>query len=76
VTTVSAQLIGDKALISRAELEQLIELARRSEPIRLQIYEDDLPTVGMVRPAESGGSFDFWREEGEDIYSAEDGEPL
>jgi hypothetical protein len=26
--------------------------------------------------ADQGGSFDFWREEGENIYSAQDGEPL
>jgi hypothetical protein len=30
----------------------------------------------MMRLAEEGGAFDFWKEEGEDIYSAEDGEPI
>jgi hypothetical protein len=29
-----------------------------------------------MRLAEKGGSFDFWKEAAEDIYSAEDGEPV
>ena len=29
-----------------------------------------------MRIAEWGGAFDFWREDGEDIYTAEDGDPL
>jgi hypothetical protein len=30
----------------------------------------------MMRLAQQGGAFDFWKEEGEAIYSAEDGEAL
>jgi hypothetical protein len=51
-------------------------LARQYEEIAVQMHEDDVPTLGMMRLAEQGGAFDFWREASEDIYSAEDGEPV
>ena len=76
MTTVHALLIGDKALLSRDEFECLVELARRSERIELQVEEDDVPTAAIMRLAETGGAFDFWKEEGEDLYSEEDGEPI
>lgn len=76
MTTIHAQLIGDKALLSRSELERLIELARQSGEIDVHLQEDDVPTIGIMRLAEQGGAFDFWHEEGEEIYSAEDGEPI
>lgn len=76
MTTIHAQLIGDQAVLPRGELEQLLELARRSETVELQLDEEDVSTIAMMRLAEEGGSFDFWYEEGEDIYSAEDGEPV
>jgi hypothetical protein len=46
------------------------------EETTVQMHEDDVPTLGIMRLAEQGGTFDFWREVGEDIYSAEDGEPV
>jgi hypothetical protein len=73
---IHAQLIGDHALLPRSELEHLIELARRSEAIELQLQEDDVPTRAIMRLAEQGGAFDFWKEEGENIYSGQDGEPI
>jgi hypothetical protein len=76
MTTIDALLIGDKALIPRNQLERLVELAKQSGPVTLQMSVEDLPTVGIARLAEQGGSFDFWQEEGEDIYSLEDGEPV
>jgi hypothetical protein len=76
VTTVRALAIGDQALIARAELERLIELAARSEPVQLQIEEEDVPTVGIKWLADHGGAFDFWRDGGETIYTIEDGEPV
>ena len=69
MTTVHAQFVGDKAMLPRAEFERLVELARQSEGIELQMYEDDVPTLGIMLLAEQGGSFDFWNQEGEDIYS-------
>jgi hypothetical protein len=76
MTTIHAQLVGDKILLRRSELDRLIELAKRSEPIDLEIQEDDLPTLGLMRLVEEGGAFDFWRQEGEEIYTADDGEPV
>ena len=76
MTTIHVQCIGDKALLPQSELEQLIELAQRSEVITVQRQEDDVPTLGIMRLIEQGGAFDFWKEDGEDIYSAEDGEPV
>src|SRR5438477_347020 len=74
MTTIHAQLIGDQALLPRRELEQLLELACRSEEVRLQLSEEDVSTLTMMQLAEQGGAFDFWREDGEDIYYAQDGD--
>ena len=53
-----------------------MELAQRYEGITVQMQEDDVPTLGIMRLMEQSGAFDFWQEEGEDIYSIEDGEPV
>ncbi|MBI3800037.1 MAG: hypothetical protein HY268_24065 [Deltaproteobacteria bacterium] len=71
MTTLHAQLIGDKAVLPRAEFERLVELARRSEEVELQTDEEDVPTVGILRLAEEGGAFD-WLAEEEDLYTAND----
>jgi hypothetical protein len=76
MVTVRAQWIGDKALVARTDLEQLVKLAEQSEQVVLQADDEDVLTVGIARLAEQGGAFDFWHEEGEEIYSAEDGEPI
>jgi hypothetical protein len=76
MTTIRAQVIGDKVILPRSELERLLQLARQSEPVDIEILEEDLPTAGMMRLAEQGGAFDFWLEEGEDIYSIHDGKPV
>jgi hypothetical protein len=76
MATIHAQLIGDQALLPRRELEQLLELARRSEVVDLELSEEDVPTLGIMRLAEQGGAFDFWHEDGQNIYSAQDGEPV
>lgn len=76
MTTIHAQLIGDKALLPQSEFEHLVELARHHEGISVETEQDDVPTLAIMRLAEQGGAFDFWREEGEDIYSAADGEPV
>lgn len=76
--TIHAQLLGDQVLIPRHELEQLLEVARRNATIELQAQaaQDDWSTWDLMRLAEQGGSFDFWKEAGEDIYTIEDGEPV
>jgi hypothetical protein len=76
MTTIHARLIGDHALLPRSDLERLVELARQSENIDLELHDDDVPTRAMMRLAEQGGAFDFWKEDGENIYSAQDGEPV
>ena len=76
MTTTHVQCIGDKALLPQSEFERLVELAQRYEEITVQMQEDDVPTLGIMRLAEQSGAFDFWQEEGEDIYSIEDGEPV
>ncbi len=76
MTTIHVQCIGDKALLPQSEFERLVELAQRYEEITVQMQEDDVPTLGIMRLAEQSGAFDFWQEEGEDIYSIDDGEPV
>jgi hypothetical protein len=74
MTTIHVQWIGAKALLPQSEFERLVELAQRYEEITVQRQEDDVPMLGLMRLAEQSGAFDFWQEEGEDIYSIEDGE--
>ncbi|HLG15329.1 MAG TPA: hypothetical protein VJH03_12620 [Blastocatellia bacterium] len=76
MATIHAQLIGDKVLLLRGDLERLVEVARRSQEIDLAIEEDDTSTLAIMRLAEQGAAFNFWKEKGEDIYSTEDGEPV
>lgn len=71
MTILHVQLIGDKTVLLRAELERLVALARRSEEIELRLETDETPTVGIVRLAEEGRAFD-WLAEEEDLYSVED----
>lgn len=74
--TIRVQLIGDKAMLPHSDSARLVELAQRSEEIKLQIHNGDISTLSLMRLAEQSGAFDFWKEEGEDIYSLEDGEPV
>ncbi|ETX02154.1 MAG: hypothetical protein ETSY2_36125 [Candidatus Entotheonella gemina] len=71
MTTVHAQLVGDKAVLSRAEFERLVELAQATEEIDLQRVEDDVPTIGIMRLAEQGGAFD-WLAGEDDLYTVDD----
>lgn len=76
MTTIHVQRIGDKAVLPQSELARLVELARQCEEIAVQMHEDDVPTLGIMRLVEQAGAFDFWMEDGENIYTAEDGEPV
>ncbi len=75
MTTIHVQKIGDQALLPQSEFEQLVELARHLGDVAVEVREDDVPTVGLMRLVEQGGAFDFWMDEREDVYSAQDGEP-
>ena len=63
-------------MLPQSEFARLVELAQRYEKITVQMQEDAMPTLGIMRLAEQSGAFDFWQEEGEDIYSIEDGESV
>ena len=76
MTTIQVQTVGERAVLPRTDLEKLIELARRSEPLDIEFAEDDLTSAEWTRFALASGAFDFWKEEGEDIYTLEDGEPI
>ncbi len=71
MTNVHVQLVGDQAVLPRAELDLLIELARRSEEVELHDQADDLPNVGLARLAERGGVFD-WLADEPDLYTLDD----
>jgi len=71
MTTVHAQLVGDKAILSRTEFERLVALARKSDEVELQMQEEDLPTLGIMRLAELGGAFDWLADEA-DLYTVND----
>ena len=71
MTTVHAQLVGDKAIVSRTEFEQLVVLARKSDEIDLQTQEEDLPTLGVMRLAERGGRLTGLADEA-DLYTVND----
>jgi len=76
MTTIHAQIVGDQAVLPILELERLVAVARKSEQVDLQLREGETSTRDMMSLAVRGGAFDFWLEEGEDIYSRNDGEPV
>jgi len=76
MTTIHVQRVGDKALLPQSELDQLVEWARLKQQIAVEFEDDGVSTIAMMRLAEQGGAFDFWKESAEDIYSPQDGEPL
>jgi hypothetical protein len=55
ITTIRVQRLGDKALLSQDEFNQLLSLARQYEDIKVQVDEDDIPTRALMRFAEQGG---------------------
>ncbi len=71
MTTIHAQVFGDQAILPRSELEQLIEVARQSAEVELQIEDDEISTRGLMRLTEQGGAFD-WLADEEDLYSEAD----
>lgn len=76
MATIHIQSIGEKVLLPQSELERLVELAQPREEIVLDRREDDASTGPIMHLVAQSGAFDFWKEEGEDIYSFEDGEPV
>ncbi len=48
MTTVHTELIGNKALISRNDLERLMELARCTESVTLEAAEEDISKLNLT----------------------------
>jgi hypothetical protein len=71
MTEVCARIVGENAVLPRQQFERLVELAERSEPISLQIAEDEAPVDGIMRLAEQGGAFE-WLQAEDDIYTVDD----
>lgn len=71
MTRVHAKLIGKEALLPWIELNQLLRLARQIEEVELKVYQDDIPTQGIMQLAERGGAFD-WLADEEDLYTVDD----
>jgi hypothetical protein len=70
---VHAQPVGaEKALVDRAELRRLIEVARRVEEVELVELPDDLLPEGLMQLVQTGGSFDYLADPREDVYSLSD----
>jgi len=59
----------NQVIISAEDLQRLIEIAQKVEPI--EVKENDFDEADLMRLAETGGAFDFLHDE-EDIYSIED----
>ena len=73
---VHAQLLGPNVVLPRRDWEKLLGLARRSGDVEVRVEEDELSTASLMNFAVQGGSFDFWHDQGEDVYTLEDGEPV
>ena len=76
MTTIHVQCVGEQAVLPQREFEQLVELAKRSGEVTIQIEEGDTSTSDMMRLAQRGGSFEFWKDAEENVYSLSDGEPV
>ena len=73
---IHAQLLGSNVMLPRRDWDRLLGLARRSDEIDVRLEPSDASTTSLMKLAEEGGAFDFWRDEGEDVYTLEDGEPV
>jgi len=66
------QIGAEKALVDRAELLRLVDVARRVEEVELIEIQDDLPTEALIRLVEEAGSFSFLEDPQEDVYTLND----
>ncbi|HEX9731657.1 MAG TPA: hypothetical protein VGG06_06670 [Thermoanaerobaculia bacterium] len=76
MTRIHAQLLGPNVVLPQSDWERLLVLARRSDEVEVRIDAGDVSTTSLMKLAEQGGAFDFWRNDEEDVYTLEDGEPL
>ncbi len=71
MTTIHAELVGDKAILPRLDLDKLLELARRNEAVDMVTQSEALPAAGLAMLAEQGGAFAFLADE-EELYTVDD----
>ena len=76
MSSITAQLIGDKAILEKSDLEKLVSWAKEGHEFEFEFASDDFSTNDIIRLMKAGKAFEFWNEPGEDIYSLEDGEPV
>jgi len=76
MTRIHAQLLGPNVVLPQSDWERLLVLARRSDEVEVRIDAGDVSTTSLMKLAAQGGAFDFWRNDEEDVYTLEDGEPL
>ena len=69
--TLHVTIVGDRAVLPRAEFGRLVELAGQSEPIRIRTCNDDRQDLRLMRLAEEGGSLD-WLTDEPDLYTVDD----
>ena len=70
---IYAQSLGaDKVVLDSEALQRLIDTARKVEEVELIEVGGDIPTEGLMRLAQAGGSFDFLNDPREDIYTPDD----
>ena len=76
MTKIQGQVFGDQVMLPRTHLDRLVELARNSDAIDLELFEGETTARDILTMAEHGRAFDFWHEAGEEVYSPNDGEPV
>jgi len=53
-----------------------LEFARHNGKVEIETVYEDLTNLEIMQLSEKSGTFDFWKEDGENIYSEEDGEAV
>lgn len=76
MTKIHAQLLGSNVLLTRTDWDRLLGLARRSDEVEVRLEGGEVSTANLMRLAEEGGSFDFWHDDAENVYTLADGEPV
>ena len=70
--TLHVQELGDRALVSREELDVLVKAAQQQENVQVLPCTDDLPTLGLMQLVERGAAFDWLGDPREDMYTVAD----
>jgi hypothetical protein len=71
MTTVHGEVVGDRVVLPREQLDRLVSLARQVEPVDLNLSQEEVPTIALMILAEQGGAFD-WLAQDDDLYTLGD----